>query len=116
MIDATGNIQHRDARNPDGSSYPIQLPVLRVTTGVETPCGVCPKVPSGLAKVAANAVEFDGWFWDVFDWYRQCRAVGYPPDLDAVMRQLAAEFLDHDRMTDRAAQSSLILAVLAKRR
>lgn len=114
MFSPDGKIQKRSKPNPDGSPYPIELPVLRSDTGVETPCGVCPKIPAGMPKIPANAVEFEDWFWDLYDWYRESRTTGFPQDLAPVMKSLAAEFHDHERLVERSQQLGLIAALAKK--
>ena len=66
--------------------------------GDPPPCNVCPKIPdSAPVRSWEWADEFDDWFYDSRQWWRECRAVGDFGSPDALMMAVAAEFDAADR-------------------
>ena len=103
--------------NGEVSTYPsfdaagtrVELPMVR-EPGDLPPCGVCPKIPDAAPVRSWEwADEFDDWFYDARQWFRECRAVGGFGEPDPLMRGVAAEF----DAADRAAAEARAAARLA---
>jgi hypothetical protein len=104
--------------NGEISTYPdyvngerIEIPMVREDTD-PPPCTVCPKIPRDAPKHWEYAVEFEPWFWEVVQWYRECAAVGDFGDPDPLMRALAAEVhqADQSRRSNDIQQLATTLA------
>jgi hypothetical protein len=99
VIGPTGAVSTRRAK--DAAGRVVELPMLRSEAGVGPPCGTCPKTEGRAKEPLPEDDDFAAWFWDVRDWFHECRAVGQFGDPDPLMRAVAAEL---DR-AERQAQS-----------
>lgn len=84
------------------------------------PCWQCPKwpdaVPAGDRHPFEPGDDFGPWFDDLYQWYREGRAVGFPPDTPPLLRQVAAEFDAADRAQAARQTAELITLALRQRR
>lgn len=95
VFGANGAVSTTEQRRPDGRV--VELPVL-VPPGFRPPCGVCPKLEGVEVKAPLDpADDFGGLFAELRQWWREGRAVGFPPGLGPLPRAAAALFDGHDR-------------------
>ncbi len=78
--------------------------------GAPTPCGTCPKIPSGLPKCPESAVEPSEKSARIYQHYRECRAVARFPDDPIVKRHAAIIRALHDER-DRLPLERLTVAL-----
>lgn len=95
VIGPTGAISTRRAKDDTGRV--VELPMLRAEAGVAPPCGTCPKTDGRAKEPLPPDDDFAAWFWDVRDWFAECRAVGQFENPDPLMRAVAAELDRADR-------------------
>lgn len=113
VMGENGEVSTRPAL--DAAGRMVELP-MAAPDDWRPPCGVCPKVRDAAAKAPLDPADdlfAQDWFWDLRQWFRECRAVGDFGDPDPLMRAAAAE-LDAAERRLAGRPHELTAAVLAR--
>lgn len=113
IMGENGEVSESYRPGPDGKVALLPTPA---PAGWRPPCGVCPKVKDAAVKAPLNPDDdlfAQDWFWDLRQWFRECRAVGDFGTPDPLMRAAAAELDAAERRL--AARPQEIMTTLLAR-